>query len=136
MGLKDVGQGLKARLKTIRTINRVFAPDEIPDGIPELPCALIYIGNIEYDKTFDGKMDIIFRIVVLIANQDKPSALNIVVPWADESGKDSVRAAIYADDTLDGSVDDLRMVSCLGQGTQIHGGVPYLSTEFEVFVYG
>lgn len=135
MGMVDCGNGLATRLKTIQRIKRAFGPGEIPDSIPECPCAIVLPGESQYDRTFSGKVDITFRILILINNQDKPSALSEVVRFAEPEGKDSVRAAVNKDTTLGGAADDCQVRRCAGAGATVWAGTSYLSTEFEVIVY-
>lgn len=136
MGMEAIGSGLKTRLQTISDIAIVFAPNEIPDSIPALPCAIILPAHTDYDSTFSGEYDCEFRILILLAKPDLPSALNRILDYANPSGSDSVRAAINGDNTLGSSADDCQVTSNSGAGFTTWGGTQYLSTEFEIVVYG
>ncbi len=141
MGMKAIGQGLKTRLQTIQDFAIVFAPDEIPDTIPTLPCAIILPGNTEYDITFPndsdtGEVNCVFRVIILVAKPDLPSALSRILDYADATGDSSVRAAIYGDCTLGASCDDCQVKTNTGAGYTMWGGIQYLSTQFEVICYG
>lgn len=135
MGIEAIGTGLKTLLETISDIKSVFAPNELPESINELPSALIIPGETEYDKTFGGAIDCHFRIIILLAKQDQPTALNRMLDYANPTGTDSVRAAINADNTLDGSCDSSQLISNSGAGFTVWGGHLYLSTEFELIAY-
>ena len=75
MSLETIGNGIKTRLATISGL-KVFAPNELPDSINQLPAALILPGETSYDATFDDKADYRFRIIIVATKQDAPSALN------------------------------------------------------------
>ena len=139
MGVEAIGTGIKTRLETISGL-RVFAPNELPDTIPELPCAIIMPPTIEYDTMFTAagaieSHDYIFRIILLFSKQDSPSALNRLADYTEPTGTYSIIAAIDGDNTLDGSACDSRMTSNTGAGVTVWGGYPFLSTEFELLVY-
>ncbi|MDY6957625.1 MAG: hypothetical protein SVK08_00575 [Halobacteriota archaeon] len=136
MGLEAMGNGLKTRLQTISDLERVYAPNELPNAINEFPSALILPGETEYNKTFSNKIDVILRILILIAKQDNPSAMSRLLDYIDPTGSDSVYAAVDGDSTLDGNADDSFVVRSSGMGQTIWGGHTYLSAEIEVQCYG
>ncbi len=135
-GLENMSDGLKVRLETISDIARVFAANELPNVVNEFPVALILPGETEYNQSFTNKIDVMFRILILISKQDNPSALNRLLDYMDPSGGDSVYAAISGDQTLGGAADAAFVTKCSGAGATIWGGQTYLSTEFEVVAYG
>lgn len=134
MGVEAIGTGIKTNLETITAL-RVFAPNELPDTIPELPCAIIMPPTIDYDVTFTDSNDYMFRIILLFSKQDSPSALNRLADYTEPTGTYSIVAAIDADNTLDSSADDSRIINNTGAGVTIWGGHPFLSTEFDLLVY-
>ena len=134
MGVEAVGTGIKTNLATITAL-RVFAPNELPDTIPELPCAIIMPPTIDYDVTFTDSNDYMFRIILLFSRQDSPSALNRRADYTEPTGTYSIVAAIDADNTLDSSADDSRIINNTGAGVTVWGGIPFLSTEFDLLVY-
>ena len=136
MGLESMGNGIKTRLQTITDINHVYAPNELPNVINEFPCALILPGITEYNQTFTNKIDVAFRILVVMSKQDNPSALNRLLDYMEPTGSDSVYTAIDADTTLGGAADDSFVTKCSGVGAVTWGGHVYLGTEFEVLAYG
>lgn len=135
-GLEAMGAGLKTRLETISDLERVFGPDELPNAVNECPAALILPGETEYNQTFTNKIDVLFRVLILVAKQDNPSAYNRLLDYMTITGDDSVYAAIAADQTLDAAADAAFVTKCSGAGATIWGGHTYLSTEFEVVAYG
>lgn len=139
MGIESIGTGIKTNLETISGL-RVFAPNELPDTIPELPCAIIMPPTIEYNTVFTAGGDFeghdyVFRIILLFSKQDSPSALNKLADYTEPSGTYSIIAAIDADNTLDSSASDSRMTTNGGASVTVWGGYPFLSTEFELMVY-
>ena len=134
MGVESIGTGIKTRLATISGL-RVFAPNQLPDTIPELPCAIIMPPTIEYDTTFTDSNDYVFRIILLFSKQDSPSALNKLMDYTEPTGTYSIVAAIDGDNTLNSTADDSRITTNTGAGVTVWGGQPFLSTEFELLVY-
>jgi len=135
-GLENMSAGLKVRLQTISDINHVYSANELPNVINEFPAALILPGETEYNKSFTNKIDVSFRILLIITKQDNPSALNRLLDYMNPSGDDSVYGAIAADTTLSGTADDCIVSKCSGVGAVTWGGHVYLGTEFEVLAYG
>ncbi len=135
-GMELMSDGLKARLETISDIARVFAANELPNVINEFPVALILPGETEYNQSFTNKIDVLFRVLILVAKQDNPSAYNRLLDYMQPLGGDSVYAAISGDQTLGGAADAAFVTKCSGAGATIWGGQTYLSTEFEVVAYG
>jgi len=133
MGIKAIGDGIKVRLNTIAGL-RVYAPKELSDSL-ELPCALILPGVSEYVTTYEPAHDLTFRIIVCIAKQDTPSALNSILDYIEGTGAKSIFAAIDGDRTLNASCDTCKLQRNLGVGFTAWGGIGYLSTEFELAVW-
>lgn len=135
MSLETIGTGIKTRLETIAGL-KVFAPNQLPDSINQFPAALILPGETTYDAMFVGNdADYRYRVIILITKQDSPSALNSLLDYIEVTGTYSVKAAVEADSTLNGSADDCRVTRNLGVGATVWGGSTYLSTEFEVLVW-
>ncbi len=137
MGLETIGTGIKTRLDTISGL-KVFSPKELPDSINQFPVALILPGETTYDAMFGNisrDSDYRFRVIILITKQDSPSALNALLDYIEVTVTHSVKAAIEADSTLDGSADDCRVSRNLGIGATTWGGSTYLSSEWEVLVW-
>lgn len=135
MSVETIGTGLATAIETITTL-QVFAPNELPDTINSFPAAIVLPGVLKYHRTHDELWDTNFRIVVLFAKQDTPSAMALMVPYMEITGTYSIKAAIESDRTLGGVADDLRVETCSGAGYTPWGGINYLSTQFEVYVIG
>ena len=134
MGIEAIGVGLKTNIDTISGL-RVYAPNELPDTLNELPTCLILPGEAEYHADFDNDFDYMLRAVIVIAKQDSPSAFNKILDYIEATGSSSVKAAVEADRTLDGSAADVRVNRNLGIGALVWGGITYLSTEFEIAIW-
>jgi hypothetical protein len=134
MSIETIGTGLKTRLDTITGL-RVYAPNELPSAVNDLPAALILPGPVNYHGDFASDYDYILRVVILLASQDQPSAFNKILDYIEPSGTYSVLAAIEGDKTLSATCDTLRVIRNLGITTTTWAGISYLSTEFEVAIY-
>ena len=137
MGLEAIGDGIKTNLETITALKRVYAPNELRDTYNSFPCAIIMPGETVYDTTFGSNAGYTsrWRIIVLISKQDIPSALNKLMNYMEPTGTNSIKAALYADSTLNSSADDCELDRNLGYGIMTFGGITYLSTEFDLVVY-
>ena len=135
MTIVAIGQGIKTALASITSL-RVFAPDEIPDAIPELPALVILPPRISYHVTHDDKIGLEFRALLLFSKQDQPSALSAMLPYLEITGSSSIKAAIEAERTLGGVADDVIVKTSSGSGYTTWGGTVYLSSEFEIYVIG
>jgi len=136
MSIEAIGSGIKTRIATITSIQRVYAPNELPEAINEFPCAVVMHTGTEYGVTMGGATDQHdFSIKIFVTNQDQPSAFNRILDFLTRTGSDSVVAAIRADATLNGSASDVTVLTNAGQGVITWGGVQYLGTEFTLEVY-
>lgn len=133
MGIEAIGTGLKTTLSISGL--RVFAPNELPDSVNQLPAALILPGETNYGTSFGADYNYSLRILILVAKQDSPSAFNKILDYIEPTGSSSVLAKVKADRTLDGSCEDCKVLRNLGVGATVWGGITYLSTEFEVAIW-
>ena len=134
MSLKAVGAGLAVILENISDL-RVYAPAELPDGLNELPCALILHAGTKPNVAMgsgDATQEHRFRVKLAVTRQDLPSALNSLLDYLDNTGASSVRAKINADPTLNSSCNTAWVEGNTGQGGFVWGGIMYLGTEFEI----
>ncbi len=125
--MESVGNEIKTRLQTIAALKHVWAPNQLPLSVNEFPAALILPAATEYHNDFSGDMTNTFRVVILLSNQDNPSALNKLLDFIDTTGANSVLAAVEASTT-----NVLQVTRNNGAGAINWGGKQYLSTEFEV----
>jgi len=135
MTIKTIGQGIKTRLETISDLRAVYAPNELKDSYNAFPCAIIWPTRPIYHATFDNYVDLTFRVTILFSKEDAPTAFNKLINYQEESGDQSVLAAIEADRTLDGTASDCMVSRNEGATATTIAGHIYLSTEFEVLVW-
>lgn len=133
MGIEATGTGIKTLLDAISGL-RCYAPNEVPDSL-ELPCVVILMGPGQYATTYDQGYDCSFRIILMLAKQNTPSAYNDLIDYVEPTGAKSLFAKLDADRTLDGSCDSSKLLSYSGAGQQRWGNILYLSCEFELAVW-
>ena len=123
----DIGTEIKTRLLTIKSLKKVWGLTELPSTVNEFPSALIVLGSTKYHKDFESSMDNTFRVIVLLTNQDLPSAFTKLIPYIATDGDDSVTAAIEAS-----TANLLKVTENNGAGALPWGGGVYLSSEWTV----
>jgi hypothetical protein len=135
MSLADISDGL---VKTIKLPGlKVFGIRNLPDKLSP-PALVILLGESEYHRTYGDnpyELDGILRLILLLGDQDTPSAANRILDYIEPGGKLSLTRAIEEDPTLAGSCSGAILTRNLGLGVTSWGGVPYLSTEFELEIY-
>lgn len=133
-----IRDGLRDRLTTIPGLR---AHDTIPGNINP-PAALISLARLTYDRTFDEAVDRMdeyeFAVRVYVAPAADAQSQERLDEFLAPTGGASVKAAIEADGTLGGVVDDSRVTEVTGPVPAIyeHGGVEYIGAEFTVLVIG
>lgn len=136
MSVETIGTGIKTTITGVTGLKRVYAPNEMPGSINELPCAVVMHSGTEYGLAMGGvgaKHE--FRIMVMATTQDHAGAFDKVLPFLEASGGSSIFAALLADRTLGSSADDFTLVSNEGQSMITWGGIQYLGTAFNLEVY-
>lgn len=135
MTIKAQGSGLKTALATITTLKAVYAPHERKGSYSEFPCAVINVGPVDYpENVYNNRAHTIFKVAILLASLDLPTKFNDIIDYYENTGTESVRAAIVADVTLSGACDRAWVRSASGDSWITVGGVLYLGVEFEVEV--
>ena len=135
MGLETIGTGLKTRLETISGL-RVFAPNELPETIPEFPAGVIFPGDVKYHRSYDEAYEASFRLRIMIEKQDLPTSMAKMIDYTEVTGTYSVKAAIEGERSLGGAAKDVIVKSSSEIGSIDIGGINYLSTDFEITVIG
>ena len=136
MSIEAIGSGIKTNLATITSLQRVYAPNELPESINEFPAAVVMHTGTNYGVTMGGACDRHdFTVKVFVTNQDQPSAFAKILDYTARTGSDSVVAAIRADTTLNSSASDVTVMTNAGQGVITRGGIQYLGTEWTLEVY-
>ena len=128
MSLQNSGDMVKSILLGVTGLKRVFGIDELPDSIPETPSAVILVGPIDYDLSLASGSEFIFRVIVFASKLDNPSSLSRLLPMMEETGN-SIPSLLRINNSV-------KEVSNLGMGATVWGGIPYLSTEFQVKILG
>ena len=112
----DAAVGLKTVLEAnITGLHAFFVP---PESINEFPAAVILPEVLDPEIMFKGNtFTAAFRVVLLLSSGDTAEGFLALYDYVDptETGK-SVIAAVNADNTLNGEVDDAQVVSVENMG--------------------
>ena len=101
-----IRDGFKARLATIDSLT---AHDVMPDSLPDKDVAVVLPGEPLFEpQSFDGLISVNVRVVVRCFRGRGTDAQDALDAYLWPSGAKSVVAAVYADATLDGKVDDMQ----------------------------
>jgi len=101
--LKDIKNGLAARLRTITGL-RVFVQPE--DDPKDFPSAHIFTDDLDYEKAMAGNtFECELRVTVLITKGKVKTAWEDLDNYLNPVGAKSIKAAVEADRTLDGKAD-------------------------------
>lgn len=129
----QVKDGLKARLQTISGLRCYdYQPDQVNP-----PFAFPTLNQIRYHATAmgSGGVEMDFDITLVLSRQSERVAQDQIDAYTAYDGAQSVRAAIEADRTLGGVVDDC-VVREAGTITNIDANdTLYLTVDFRVTVY-
>lgn len=129
----QIRDALKVRLDTIAGWQGAY--DVVPDSIA-VPCYAVgppSRGTVrQADVTIGGGSTWFFGIRVYVSRSDGRSAQDKLDPYLDESGAQSIQAALDADGQLGGLVDFTRLVEVRDEGVYPFGEVSYYGCEFLV----
>lgn len=142
MDWNAICDAIEAKIDPIPGIN---AFSEVPDSLPTIG---FYVGEIDVDlnitmrgrRTSGGprrgsdQANITCRI--LVARYDDKQALRKLREFMAGHGPESVVDALEADRTLNGTVDDSKMVSLRGNRMFDVGTTKYYGVELDLFVIG
>ena len=129
--ITQVKTGLAARLATITGLRTyAYQPDQL-----NAPMAYSNLNTITYHRTFGGMTEQEYTVTVIVARATERTAEASVDGFTAYDGTTSVRAAIEADRTLGGVVDDLIVESATGIQSVSANDTEYLSVDFVVRVY-
>lgn len=129
MSVNDLRDGIATRLSTI---NGLRVSDYWRDD-PRPPMAMVLPDRIEYDLNANRGADTyIFVISVLVSRADDRAAQDNVDQYI--VGPNSVKTAIEADRTLDGTANTCRVTEMRNYGQVVVGDTIYLQVEFELEV--
>jgi hypothetical protein len=81
------------------------------DSVNSFPCAVVLPDSVDLAQTFDNSIAATFRVVFLVSSADDRDGFRRLYDYIDptESNK-GFRAAIEADDTLDGKADSSQVL--------------------------
>lgn len=137
--LDDVTVALAARIRTGMGTDAI-AGRTYAYGIdaPKPPAAIVLPSNgdfVDYDVTFDGQDDFELVVKILVGAADDRSGQAALLAYLSRSGSTSIRAAIYGDSTLGGTVSDLKVIGARNFGDVEWAGLIYFGAELVVQVY-
>lgn len=126
--IRAVLEGIEARLQTIEGL-RVTA--HVPDKV-NIPAAFVGVPPIpQYHGTFRmGRFMIEPTVTVLTSAAYARTGQLALADYADPAGPLSIRAAIEADKTLGGAVDDCIVASFEPLGVVRVGDIDYTAGQF------
>lgn len=131
MALIDVADAVAVQLGTISGL-RAYKASETPDSINDLPAVVVLIGETPYNTAFGGEYDHVLRVMLLLSKADTPSAYKRLFDYIDPAGDKSIPAKLEADPTFGGTCDTSLVGPNSGAGQTMWGGVPYLSSVWEL----
>lgn len=124
----EAKRGLAAALASVEGL-RVY--DYEPDGVHELPAAIVRLESREPVETLGGgAVRGSMRVEVLVPAADARQAEEALVAFVEADGDCSIEAAASADPTWGGAVDDGRLVSVDNIGRRKVGGAQCLGADF------
>ena len=133
--ISDAKDGLLTLLSAISGL-RVL--DHPADSISEFPAAVVMFESRDASDTlagsdFAGEL----KVVLLVSSSNTKEAYDTLDSFMDPLGASSIEAAISADVTWGGKVDDGRLVSVNNVGLRKLWGGSYISADFHIrFVKG
>jgi hypothetical protein len=111
--LREVREGLAANLDAIPGLQAKAY--KLSNSTP--PCAWITPVEVDYDMAMQRGIDLWrFTVTVQVGAPTDIGAQMRLDRMLDPNGDESVKAMLEADDTLGGSVMDLRVTRCSGYG--------------------
>ncbi len=117
-------KGMLAAVPGLRVVDR-------PDGpVDDLPAAVVLFEGRDAGRTLGrgasgGRM----LVVLLVSSTESAQACDALDRYAAPAGPDSIEAAVSADTTWGGSVDDGRLVSVDGVGPRKLWGTTYVAAD-------
>jgi len=102
------------------------------------PAAITLPGDgdfVAWDVTMDGQDDFELIVKLLVGTAFSRTAQAQLLGFLARSGSTSIRAAIYGDRTLGGTISDLKVVGARGYGDVEWAGLPYYGAELVIQAY-
>lgn len=120
----------------VGAIDGLRVTDYAADSIKPPAAVIPPPASIDYDAAkSDGLHTVTFEVFVLIQTTDARVVRKLLTAYQSTTGAKSIKAAIEADPTLDGTVDTTQVTSCDVREVAV-AGLEYLAAIFTVEAYG
>jgi hypothetical protein len=132
MSIADMRAGIAKNIRD--NIPGLRVSETIPDS-PSPPIAVISLGAVNYDQTFQrGMTEYNFTVSVLAGRVSERNAQARLDSYIDP-GSATIKTAIETDKSLGGKVFDVRVTEMSNIGAVNLGETIYLGADFGVRVY-
>ncbi len=127
-------QGAQTQLDTIAALRTVY--DYIPDTAPATPSAIVGNVSIDWDEANARGLDTAsFSVYVVVSRMSERSGQDTLDSLLAGSGAGSVKTALEAGGTLNGSCSTLRVIRARPVSLSM-GNIEFFAYEYEVEAYG
>lgn len=132
--LDDIRAGIKVRLQTITALNGRTL-DYVPESITPPMAVVGWPKEIDYDEAMGRGLDqLVIPIRIYVSQADNRGANAALSGYLNKAGATSVKAAIEGDRKLGNVVQDSWVPRMTGAGAVEHGGIIYLSADWDIEV--
>lgn len=130
MNVNNVLDGIGTRLATITGLRvHTYTADRVSP-----PAAMLSLPDVTYDSTFGrGSDDATVELIVLVGKVSDRTSRTALGEYMNGTGTKSIKAAIEADDTLNGAAQTSRVASATAEIWTV-GGDEYLAAVFTINV--
>ena len=126
--IKDAKDGLGTLLSTISGLKVLDYP---ADSVSEFPAALVLFESRDATETLGGSTFLgRVKVIVLVSSASTKEAYDTLDLFMDPLGTSSVEAAVDADNTWGGKVDDGRLAKVDNVGQRRLWGGLYVGADF------
>ena len=134
ISISSLRAGAQARLDTIAALRTIY--DYIPDTAPATPSAIVGNVSIDWDDANARGLDAAtFSVYVVVSRMSERSGQETLDALLAGSGAGSVKTALEAGGTLNGSCATMRVTRATPISISI-GGVEMFAYDYEVEAYG
>lgn len=126
--------GAQTNLDTIAALRTIY--DYIPDTAPPVPSAIVGNASLEWDDSMQRGLDrATFSCYVVVSRMSERSGQDTLDAFLAGSGPGSVKTALEAGGTLNGSCSTMRVTRATPISITM-GGVEFFAYDYEVEAYG